>query len=184
MSTNVYLPQVTYLCVFPETPRDQTRKGRKRITVSERYQFTGYVHVEQVRYRVRFLNYDDIDQLPALTTKKSILAIYGFYAEGIALREGQCFSPVIDAPKGGIGDAVAIHKEPLMWLPYLTLSMTGTAQIRVGIRAIEAETGEVFNLMTLDTKPRQLVYRFNKAPRWVWRDQDAETDDDDHDVAA
>lgn len=182
MTTNVYLPQVTYLCVFPETPRNQTRKGRKRVTVSERYQFTGYVHVEDVRYRVRFLNYDDIDQLPTLTTKKSILAIYGFYAEGIALREGQCFSPVIDAPKGGIGEPAVIPKDQFYWLPYLTLSMTGTAQIRVGVHAIEAETGDVIDLMTLETKPRQLLYQFNKSPRWVWRNADAS--DEDHDAAA
>lgn len=180
MTSHQYLPSLSYVCVFGEAPIEETRKGRKRITISNRYQFSGYVHIESTEYRVKFLTYDDINRLWAgqLTSKKSILSLYLNYTDAIDLQAGQYFSPVVWAPRGCVGEAGVITKEPMVWLPYLTITKMGDITMQIDMSAIECETGTIIPVTTLETKPGQLVFRKGLKPRWVWRDEKSKPDTD------
>lgn len=175
MNPFAILPRLTYFCFWPRRARTKPRKGRKKVTFSDRYQFDGNAVIEQVVYRVAFVTYEDVFRLMAgeFTCKTSMVELYAAYEEALALQEQTYFSPIIQAEPGCIGSPAVIEKGGMVWLPYLTVDLVAKGKIMVECRAIEATTGDVVKIAKLGTKPREIVRRRDAKTRYVYKEEGA-----------
>lgn len=180
-------PSVNYFCVWAKKPRAKPRKGHKQVGFSDRYHFTGFIEVDQVRYRVQFVAYEDVYKLlgRAYPSKDTMVALYAAYAAGIGREEHALFSPVIADTGGRIGVPAVIHRDQFAWLPYVVMSVGDNGTMDVEFRAIEVEMDAVTDLMSLTTEVGGIIIRRGRTRRWVWvRYRAGAVDAVEEDVAA
>lgn len=170
MNPFALLPKIDYLIAFRPISVGKKRKDEKRVTFSRLHHLTGKVTVEGREYRLQFTPYDDICDLleGQASTKKTLIALYRTYVDGIKRGERTLFSPII-AGAGKSMEPVIIEKGGCYWQPYAVLDMDGPTRIEVDFYAIEVTRGEVIPIMSLLTEPGKIVMQQRQKRFWVWR---------------
>lgn len=171
MNPHQLLPHIDYICIWATKPRTKAKKGHNRLSISDRYQFTGYIDIDGNSYRVQFVSYGDVLGLLTgeLASKVTHRDLYATYLDGIKQGDRDFFSPVIAPTAGRIGTPAVITKGEFECLPYAVLSMDGPNRIEMDVMAVELETLKPIKVMSLLTEPGGIIKCRGVKPRWLWR---------------
>ena len=169
--------ELEYICIWAETPKTEPKRGRKSVSFSDRYVFTGNVIIDGTTYRVQFVEHRDVTKLLTGVHKSraSHVELYRVYHEAHQAQERTYFSPVIAKTEGRIGEPAAIGNEDTL-LPYLVLSRNGL-MIEIDLKAIninkpsdeDPRLGTIEHIQTLTTQRGEIIVVPGKYMRWVWR---------------
>lgn len=164
------LPVIDYFCVWAKKPRSKPRKGHRNLGISDRYWFTGYIEVDQVRYRVQFSTYEDVYKLlgGVFTSKDTMVALYAAYEAGIAREQGDLFSPVIADTGGRIGEPVVIWRDQFAWMPYVIMTTDERGVAEIEVLGIETQMDTVIPIQTLSREPGGITMAKGRTRRWFW----------------
>lgn len=165
-------PVVDYFCIWAKKPRSKPRKGHRRVGFSDRYRYTGYIEIDQVRYRVQFVTYDDVVLLldGSYSSKDTMVALYVAYVAGLERQERNLFSAVIADNGGRIGEPAVIARDQFTWMPYVVMSVGDKGHVEeVEVLAIEIEMDQVISIQTLKREPGGITVGRGRTRRWFWQ---------------
>ena len=170
MNPFALLPKIDYLIAFRPISVGKKRKDEKRVTFSRLHHLTGKVTVEGREYRLQFTPYDDICDLleGQASTKKTLIALYRTYLDGIKRGERTLFSPIIEGAGKNMAPVI-IEKGGCYWQPYAVLDMDGPTRIEVVFYALEFATGDIIRVGGLVTGRGKIIMRQRQKRFWVWR---------------
>ncbi|EME67560.1 hypothetical protein H261_22893 [Paramagnetospirillum caucaseum] len=172
------LPELEYFCIWADTPKTEPKRGRKSVSFSDRYAFTGNAIIDGGTYRLQFVEHKDVTKLlnGVHKSRASHVRLYSLYPEAHLAQERTYFSPVIAKTGGRIGEPAAISDDHCTWFPYFVLSRNGLL-IEIDFKGIniskpseeDPQLGTIEHIQTLTTRRGEIIMVPGNHMRWVWR---------------